>query len=108
MPKGIMLVETQAASPDRLDEYNKWYDEVHLPEVCAVPGFVSARRFTPVDGQGGSVAIYELECDDLAGAMGALGEAIGKGQVQMSDVLSMDPPPVMRILETTTVYRPAG
>lgn len=108
MAKGIMLVETQPASPDRVDEYNKWYDEVHLPEVCSVPGFVSARRFKPVDGQGGFVAIYELESDDVAGALAALGEAIGKGQVSMSDVLCMDPPPSMRVLETTTVHGPAS
>jgi hypothetical protein len=27
------------------DEYNKWYDEQHAPDVVAVPGFVTAQRF---------------------------------------------------------------
>ena len=26
----------------REDEYNEWYDEVHLPEVLATDGFVAA------------------------------------------------------------------
>jgi hypothetical protein len=25
-------------------EYHQWYDEVHIPEVCRVPGFVAMRR----------------------------------------------------------------
>lgn len=27
------------------DEYNKWYDQQHAPDVVAVPGFVTAQRF---------------------------------------------------------------
>jgi hypothetical protein len=27
------------------DEYNTWYDEVHLPDVAAVPGVRSAQRY---------------------------------------------------------------
>jgi hypothetical protein len=27
------------------NEYNKWYDEQHAPDVVAVPGFVTAQRF---------------------------------------------------------------
>ena len=31
------------------DEYNKWYDEQHAPDVVAVPGFVTAQRFVKND-----------------------------------------------------------
>jgi hypothetical protein len=27
------------------DTFNKWYDEVHVPEVLAVPGVVAAQRY---------------------------------------------------------------
>jgi len=27
------------------EAYNKWYDEVHLPDLKAIAGVVSARRF---------------------------------------------------------------
>ncbi len=30
--------------PGREAEYHKWYDEVHLPEVCRTPGFVAMKR----------------------------------------------------------------
>jgi hypothetical protein len=31
------------------DEYNKWYDRQHAPDVVAVPGFVTAQRFVKND-----------------------------------------------------------
>jgi hypothetical protein len=55
-------------------EFNAWYDEEHLPSLVAVPGFLSARRFsevhwTPRDaasvddaaGRHQYLAVYELE-----------------------------------------------
>jgi len=52
MAKGIILVESQSSFPDREQEYNTWYDEVHLVELMALDGFVSARQFRPVNGEG--------------------------------------------------------
>ena len=64
------------------DEYNAWYDDTHLADVLTVPGFVAARRFAlaaPVPGQDGPaqryLAIYEVESDDLPGAIHALIQA---------------------------------
>jgi hypothetical protein len=31
------------------DEYNKWYNEQHAPDVVAIPGFVTAQRFVKSD-----------------------------------------------------------
>lgn len=31
--------------PESEAEYNKWYNEHHVPEITAVPGFVSGQRF---------------------------------------------------------------
>jgi hypothetical protein len=31
------------------DEYNKWYNDQHAPDVVAVPGFVTAQRFVKND-----------------------------------------------------------
>ena len=36
MAKGIILVETRPSSPEREQEYNTWYDEVHLGELVAL------------------------------------------------------------------------
>jgi hypothetical protein len=60
------------------DEFNDWYDEVHLREVLAVPGFVGARRFRAVPSVRGALpdqpylAIYEIEADDLDAVQQAL------------------------------------
>lgn len=104
MAKGIIHVETWPSSPDRDQEYNTWYDEIHIPELVALDGFVSARRLRPVDGDGPYVALYEIEADDLQSVLqNMLNNA---RNLHMSDALQLDPPPVMRLLEVTTEYHP--
>ncbi|OBK19083.1 DUF4286 family protein [Mycobacterium asiaticum] len=102
MAKGIIYVETYPSSPDREQEYNTWYDEIHLPELVAVDGIVSARRLRPVDGQGPYIALYEIEGDDLA----AILQAMSRTKLTMSDALQLDPPPIPRLLEVVTDYAP--
>jgi hypothetical protein len=67
MAKGILYVESRPASPESAEKFHTWYDEIHIPEMLAIKGVCSARRFAPLDGQEGPfVAIYELEADDLS------------------------------------------
>ncbi|MBO0730515.1 MAG: hypothetical protein J2P57_14750 [Acidimicrobiaceae bacterium] len=106
MPKGIMYVETRPSSPERQAEFDKWYDEVHLKEVCGIDGVLSARRYTPIDGEGPFVAVYELEADDLGSVIEQLGKKSMSGEIHMSDALQLDPPPVVRILELTSGFKP--
>ncbi|MEE3849524.1 hypothetical protein VZC37_04230 [Gordonia sp. LSe1-13] len=101
MAKGALLVESHPSSPDRADEFVTWYREVHMPEVLALDGFVSARQLTPIDGTGPYVSIYEIDCDDIGGAAKALFAAARNGTFTMSDSMQMDPPPAMRFLEVT-------
>jgi hypothetical protein len=83
-----MIVSTGPAE-GREDEYNKWYDEVHLPEFVALPGVVSGRRFKVVaDGKPVYTAIYELT-EDPDKVMGAMSEGIKNGTVHMSDALDI-------------------
>jgi hypothetical protein len=105
MPKGIMYVESQPSSPERQAEFDKWYDEVHLNEVCAIDGVVSARRFAPIDGEGRLVTVYELDCDDLGSVMEQLGKRAASGELHMPDVIQMDPPPTVRILQLTSSFK---
>lgn len=52
----------------REDEYNEWYNTVHIPEILGVPGFVAAQRYVLSDKQRDGIelprhtylAIYEL------------------------------------------------
>lgn len=39
------LIVLSNAMPGREAEYNRWYDEMHLPDVLRNPGFRSAQRF---------------------------------------------------------------
>lgn len=44
------------------EDWNTWYNEVHLPEILDCPGFVCARRFLSDAGGGRRyVAVYEIE-----------------------------------------------
>jgi hypothetical protein len=73
----LYLALTNAAE-GRDDDFNRWYDTYHLPEVVGnVPGFVSGRRFAldPLQRTGVGagepagwryLAVYEVESDDLA------------------------------------------
>lgn len=102
MPRGLLYVESEPASPAREDEYHRWYDETHLPQVLGIDGFVSARRFAPADGEGRFVTIYELEGDDLHAVRDALRAASARGDVDRSDVVRTDPPPRVRLLVEIT------
>lgn len=64
-----LLVFTNATEGND-DEFNKWYDEIHLKEVLETPGFVAAQRFKLTEAQAADeeqkyryLAIYEVEGD---------------------------------------------
>ena len=67
---GLLLTMTEVL-PAHEEEFNAWYDDEHLAERLAIPGFVSAQRWT-ADGRcdlaiaperrvGRYLATYELE-----------------------------------------------
>jgi hypothetical protein len=74
----------------REDEYNAWYDDVHLAEFSALPGVISGRRFqvmsaTP-DAKPTYAAIYELSSHPKE-VLGAMNAGIKDGSVHMSDAV---------------------
>ncbi len=51
--------------PEKEKEFNQWYNHVHVPEILAVRGFITGRRFQRVSGDGIKyMALYELESLD--------------------------------------------
>ena len=58
-----VLVVTMEVDPEDEAEFNKWYNEQHLPERMEIPGYVSARRFKLEEGNGALtyLCIWELE-----------------------------------------------
>ena len=90
MGRFVFVVQTNpVAGRDR--EYNEWYDEIHLKEVCSFPGFIGARRFRRIDANGehAYLAIYELETDDPQRDLAALTAAAGTDRVRMTDALDL-------------------
>jgi len=96
--KGIMIVQTSPVSAEREAEYNQWYSGTHIPEICAIDGFVSARRFKLRD-QPTYVAIYELEAEDLNAPLAELGKRNASGEMHPPEAVQMSPAPVVTVYE---------
>ena len=43
------------------DEFNRWYDEEHIPERLAIPGVLNAARYVAVRGEPKYLACYEID-----------------------------------------------
>ena len=60
--KGTGLLMVWADVPaDKEEEFNRWYNEEHLPERMAIPGFLGGARYEAVKGGPKHLAVYELE-----------------------------------------------
>ena len=87
----------------REDEFNEWYDNVHLRDVLATPGMVSAQRYELYDTEMMQQAreaglpvpahryliVYEME-GDLDTTMAKIQERVMSGEVVMSDSLNLE------------------
>jgi hypothetical protein len=95
MPKHVFLVRTGPSSPERTDEYNDWYDNVHLPDLLKVKGVVGASRYRVAPAQQGGaaiegpqyLAIYEVDIEDPQDFFDDMMRAVTDGSMRMSDVL---------------------
>ena len=88
-----LMVVLSSAKPGRDDEYSDWYENVHMREICAIPGIVSGHRYEADSASiskpdGTYLGIFEAEADDpseimeemrrrhQAGVMGATSDAL--------------------------------
>jgi len=61
-----LLVVFMEPDEDIDAEFNRWYNECHVPERVSVPGIHGARRYELCDGEGAKyLAIYELEDEEV-------------------------------------------
>jgi hypothetical protein len=105
MPKGILYVESRPASPEQAEAYHRWYDETHIPEILALDGFVSGRRFGSLDADGSFIAVYEIDTD-IATARAALAAAGKAGSMSAPTGVQLDPPPSVRYFLDVTDLEP--
>jgi hypothetical protein len=60
--KGTALLMVWTDVPaDKEQEFNRWYNEEHIPERMAIPGFLGGARYEAVKGGPKHLAYYELE-----------------------------------------------
>jgi hypothetical protein len=66
MKRGLLLTLTEPPAAME-EEFNAWYEQEHLPERPAIPGFRSARRWVADvrPGEGKYLATYELDSPDV-------------------------------------------
>jgi hypothetical protein len=62
--RALLIVRSNVV-PAREAEYNRWYNEVHLRDMLAVPGVLSARRYESLLDEPKYAAVYELESEDV-------------------------------------------
>lgn len=55
----LLRAELNQGAPE--EEWNRWYDEKHVPELLTVPGFVSAQRFRDMSRPRSFLAGYQIE-----------------------------------------------
>lgn len=98
----VMIALTNPVTPDRDEEFNKWYNEVHAKDLLSLPGMQNITRYglkqqmIPSDGSFNYqyLAIYETR--DIATTVKGLIEA--RSRFQLSD--SLHPAPI------TSCYEP--
>lgn len=70
MPRFKMLVFSEPFEGEANEaQFNTWYNERHLADICALPGFTDAQRFKLHSVSMGTtlnkyLAIYDMEHDD--------------------------------------------
>ena len=103
MGRYLYFAFSDCKDPAREEEFNDWYDNVHLPDMLRVSGMISATRWMSAESKEGQqskyLALYEFETDDLEKFDSALSE---RGRWTMregrfSDLPVFDPPNIPRV-----------
>jgi hypothetical protein len=80
-PNGLFVAMGNCKDPEREEEYNRWYDEVHIPDATSQSPLRNGVRFVNAElepGQPKYLALYETDAEDLVAARGAVSEMAGR------------------------------
>lgn len=91
MHKMVVLAK---AVEGKIEELQRWYDDRHIPDLLAVPGFVSAERHRvfpvkPLEGMPAwdFMLIYEIAGDPMP-VLKSMGGMMGTERMPVSDALA--------------------
>ena len=103
MARYLLFAFSDCKDPARENEFNEWYDNMHVPDMLEVPGMIQATRWISAESKEVQIrkylALYELETDDVTDFDRKVHER-GRRTVQegrFSDLPVFDPPEVPRI-----------
>lgn len=111
MAKYLLFAFSDCKDPKKEKEFNDWYDNMHMPDMLEVPGFIKATRWVSADKKENEIrkylAMYELETDDLDDFNAKMRE---RGmwtfkQGRFSDLPAFDPDNVPRIYRQITAEK---
>ncbi|MDF3309672.1 hypothetical protein P3H15_32150 [Rhodococcus sp. T2V] len=117
MPKAELMVFSSPVSPEREADFNQWYDEVHTPDVLAVPGVIAASRLVASDVQptpepcpGGHrhLVIYTIEAPDPQAVLAEILRRGRGGEWDMGDALDLVERQPISVLYETNSRRQIG
>ena len=60
-----LLIVRMDVEPEQEDQLNRWYNDIHIPALLKVPGVITARRYTSIQGSPKFTAIYEFDRPDV-------------------------------------------
>jgi len=77
MQEWLLVAHVDHVDPEVEDDWNRWYDEVHVPDMLRCPGWRSADRYV-YDGDEGRryISVYDvsgpeaLQSDEFEAARG--------------------------------------
>jgi uncharacterized protein (TIGR02118 family) len=95
MTKKYVFVVYTKPTPGKEEEFNRWYDEVHIPDVLRLPGFLSATRYryeavaNTSESTHPYLALYTVETDDIHATQAALTAAANTPAMPLNDALDL-------------------
>ncbi len=94
MPNALMLAFTNISDPDREDEFNDWYDEVHAVGALEIDGVISCRRYKLSNEQmlppelPQFLAVYEVDPGAVDSLPKELANKFAAGEISMNELMS--------------------
>ena len=72
METWLLLVESICTDPSRKQDFNDWYNNIHIPDMLELSAVSRSTRYEikdPVDDEGKYLAIYEIESENFEETM---------------------------------------
>ena len=93
MGKHLVIIRSSAVAGKEAD-FEAWYNNIHLGEVLALPGFISGQQFRSAPGEPFShFALFEIESDDIDATLSGLGNEFASGNMTLTDALDVNTTP---------------